>query len=72
MILIEHFVKILDAQVAEFSNDDKPFHVLIDSAPCHTTEAFEQYLKTRGIKLHYVTPCLTNILQPADVALILN
>ena len=68
MILIEHFVKILDAQVAAFSNNDQSFHLLIDSAPCHTTEAFKQSLETRGIKLHYVPPRLTNILQPADVA----
>ena len=68
VILAEHFIKVLDAQISAFSNNEQPFHLLIDSAPCHTNDSFKRALQNRGIHIHYVPPRLANILQPADVA----
>ena len=63
---VKFAIKII--MISAFSNNDQPFYILIDSALCHTTEAFKKALQTPGINLNYVPLLIKNILQRANVA----
>ena len=67
-ILTEHFIKVIESQIPAFSDNDQPFNLLIDSAPCHKNAEFKSALEARGIRLHLIPPRLTNTLKPADVS----
>jgi hypothetical protein len=52
----------------EVLTEDQQLSLLIlDSAPCHTTELLRAKAEKHGIQLVYVPPRMTPLLQPADV-----
>ena len=59
-ILTEHFFKVLESQIPAFSDDDQPFNLIIDSAPCHKNAEFKAALEARGKRLHMTTSRLKN------------
>lgn len=65
-VISEHFIQGVLFQHVRRNRLMRP-SLFIDSAPCHKKSELKTLVNSKHIKLNYIPPSMTNLLQPADV-----
>ncbi len=63
----ESFIRYMEFLIKELNPGDKPIYLLLDMHPSHRHKAVKDFAIQKNIKLRYIPPGCTDILQPLDI-----